>query len=176
MVERYTVNWNQYETISSGAEDDGAEKLVTEDTIKISGTDEVHQAVEEDIKSVESDKTMQETNVSEDNTAEDLSGQVMETDAGTDDVKAQDAGQPEDPGDLTELFAVDDDSGGDAEENEELLQRYYEKLMKEEEQNRQFEAYEQDREQPPLQGSLFDSDADTGCFDLSLDGFGLTDG
>lgn len=172
VVERYTVDWDRYETISSEAENDGVEKLVTEDTIKISGTDEVHQAVGEDTASVESDKTMQETNVSEDNIAEDLSVQVMETDAGTGDVKAQDAG---DPGDLTELFAVDDDAGGDAEENEELLQKYYEKLMKEEEQNRQFEAYEQDREQPPLQASLFDSDADTGCFDLSLDGFGLTD-
>ena len=46
--------------------------------------------------------------------------------------------------------------------------------MKEEEQNRQFEAYEQDKEQL-FQSSLLDSDADTGCFELSIDGFGVTD-
>lgn len=47
--------------------------------------------------------------------------------------------------------------------------------MKEEEQNRQFEAYGQDGEKQPYRGILLDSDADTGCFDLSLDGFGMTD-
>lgn len=47
--------------------------------------------------------------------------------------------------------------------------------MKEEEQNRQFEAYEQDKEQQLCQSSLLDSDADTECFDLSIDGFGVTD-
>ena len=92
----------------------------------------------------------------------------------SDEQKLKDISQTTESGDLTELFAVSEDEEA-PDKNEELLQRYYEKLMKEEEENRQFEVYGQDREQQPCQSSLFDSDADSGCFDLSFDGFGITD-
>lgn len=148
VIKRYIVDWDQYETISREDECSEAEKTVTEDAVKVSGRDEVCRTGQEE-------------------TAENLSEQFLDNSMESDEERPEDIRQTTAPEDLTELFTVS--------ENEELLQRYYEKLMKEEEENRQFEVYGQDREQQLCQSSLFDSDADSGCFNLSIDGFGITD-
>lgn len=174
VAERYSVDWDKYETVSREEESDETEKPIIEDTVKVSGRDEICQAGQEETSDGRGDGTILDRDVPADGAAENLSCQSEQDCIESDEVNLQDISQPAEPGDLTELFAVDVDKE-DADENEELLQRYYEKLMKEEEQNRQFEAYGQDKEQQPCRGILLDSDADTGCFDLSLDGFGMTD-
>lgn len=174
VVERYTVDWDRYETISREGETGEVEKTVTENTVKISGRDEICQTGQEETESGKDDTPAMDVDVSGDSAAGNLSDQLIQNDTDPGEAVPQDMSQPAEPGDLTELFSVGDREE-DTIENEELLQRYYERLMKEEEQNRQFEAYEQDKEQQLCQSSLLDSDADTGCFDLSIDGFGVTD-
>ena len=174
VAERYTVDWDQYETISREDENGEVEKPVTENVVKVSGRDETIRTGQEETAGGRGDGCAQDMDAPDGNAAESLSGQDVQNCTAPDGAGGQDKGQPLEPGDLTELFSVSD-TADDADENEELLQRYYEKLMKEEEQNRQFEAYEQDKGQQLYQSSLLDSDVDTGCFDLSLDEFGMTD-
>ncbi|MDE7266528.1 MAG: hypothetical protein K2N89_03575 [Lachnospiraceae bacterium] len=174
VTERYTVDWDKYETISCEDDNGGVEKLVTENAVKVSGRDEIMRTGQDETANDRGDECALDMDAPDENAAEYLSDQNVQNCTAPDEAGGQEMSQPVEPGDLTELFSVDN-TEEDADENEELLQRYYEKLMKEEEQNRQFEAYEQDREQQLCHSSLFDSDADTGCFDLSIDGFGMTD-
>lgn len=174
VAERYAVDWDKYETVSREEEADGTEKPIIEGAVKVSGMDEVFQSGQEETPDGRSGGTVLDMDIPAGGAAENLSGQPAQDCNDSDEVNLQDTSQPAEPGDLTELFAVNENKE-DADENEELLQRYYEKIMKEEEQNRQFEAYGQDGEKQPCRGILLDSDADTGCFDLSLDGFGMTD-
>lgn len=174
VIERYTVNWDQYETVSREDESGVAEKPVTEDAVKVSGRDGIFRIGQEETADHRSEGTALDVDVHADSTGKVLPGQTLENSMESDEQKLKDISQTTESGDLTELFAVSEDEEA-PDKNEELLQRYYEKLMKEEEENRQFEVYGQDREQQPCQSSLFDSDADSGCFDLSFDGFGITD-
>lgn len=173
VVERYTVDWDKYETVSREYETGEVEKPVTENTVKISGRDEICQTGQEETEEGKDGTPAMDMNLSDDSAAGNLSDQLIQNDTDSGEAVTQDMSQSAEPGDLTELFSVDAREE-DTIENEELLQGYYERLMKEEEQNRQFEAYEQDKEQL-FQSSLLDSDADTGCFELSIDGFGVTD-
>lgn len=173
VTSRYAVDWDKYETVSMVDEAGDAEKTVTENPVKLSGTDKTSGTGLGGTADGREDGRDAGMGTSFGDGMEKISGQVMD---GTvpDRVNPRNASQPAEPGDLTDLFSVNE-TGEDPDENEELLQKYYEKLMKEEEQNRQFEAYGQDGEQQLCNSSLLDSDADTGCFDMSIDGFGMTD-
>lgn len=174
VTSRYAVDWDKYETVSMVDEAGDAEKTVTENPVKLSGTDKTSGTGQGGTADGREDGRDAGMDTSFGDGMEKISGQVMEDGTVPDRVNPRNAIHTAEPGDLTDLFSVNE-TGEDPDENEELLQKYYEKLMKEEEQNRQFEAYGQDGEQQPCNSSLLDSDADTGCFDMSIDGFGMTD-